>query len=52
MMLMVLHHAQIVFILKHVVVGGEGFSRLGVFLKGLPFSLFDMFFATKGGLGT
>jgi hypothetical protein len=49
---MVLHHAQIVFILKCVVVGGEGFSRLGVFLKGFPFSLFDMLLTTKGGSGT
>jgi len=49
---MVLHHAQIMFILKCVVVGGEGSSRLGILLKGLPFSLFDMLFATKGGWGT
>ncbi len=46
-----LHHAQIMFILKHVV-GGEGSSRLGVLLRGLPFSLFDMLLATKGVLGT
>ncbi len=48
-MSMVLHHAQIVFILKCVVVGGEGSSRLGVLLKGFPFSLFDMLLTTKGG---
>ncbi len=51
-MSLALHHAQIMFILKCVVVGGEGSSRLGILLKGLPFSLFDMFLATKGGSGT
>jgi len=49
---MVLHHAQIVFILKCVVVGGEGSSRLGILLKGFPFSLFDMLLTIKRGSGT
>jgi len=39
-------------ILEHVVVIGEGSSRLGVLSRGLPLSLFEMLLATSGGLGT
>ncbi len=31
---------------------GEGSSRLGIFLGGPPFSLFDMFFMVGGGSRT
>jgi hypothetical protein len=49
---MALEHAQAISILKHVVVIGEGSFKLGVISRGPPLSLFDMFLATKGGLGT
>jgi hypothetical protein len=41
-----------VFILKRVVVVGEGLSRLNILLDSFLLSLFDMFFAIRGGLGT
>ncbi len=34
--------------MKHVIAVGEGFSKLGIFSKGPPLSLFDMLIATKG----
>jgi hypothetical protein len=47
---MVLQHAHVVFILKCVIIVDEGFSRLSIILKGPPLLLFDMLFATRGGL--
>jgi hypothetical protein len=41
--------AQVVSILKCAVVVGEGSSRLGLFSRGPPLSLFDMFLATGRG---
>jgi hypothetical protein len=38
--------------LRHVIVVGEGFSRLGIILKGHPLLLLDIFLATRGGLRT
>jgi hypothetical protein len=46
---MVLQHAHAVFILKCVIVVGEGFFRLGVLSRGPPLSLFDMFLTIGGG---
>jgi hypothetical protein len=40
---------QVVSILKRAVVDGEGSSRLGLFSRGPPLSLFDMFLATGRG---
>jgi hypothetical protein len=40
---MVLQHVHVIFILRHVITVGEGFSRLGVLSRGPPFSLFDIF---------
>jgi hypothetical protein len=34
---MVLQYAHEIFILKHVVIGGEGFFRLNIILKVFPF---------------
>jgi hypothetical protein len=51
-MSVVLQYAHAIFILKHVIVVGEGFCKLGVFLRGPPLSLFDMFLATGGGSRT
>jgi hypothetical protein len=51
-MSMVLQHAQAISILKCVIEVGEGSSRLGVLLGGLALSFCDMFFTTRGGLGT
>jgi hypothetical protein len=47
---MVLQRAHVVFILKHVIIVGDGFSRLGIVSRGPPFLLFDMLFTTRGGL--
>jgi len=40
--------AQMVYILKHVIVVSEGLSRLGVFLGGSPLSLFDILLTIRG----
>jgi hypothetical protein len=47
-----LQYAHVISILKCVVIIGEGSSKLGILLGGPPLSLFDMLFATRGGLGT
>jgi hypothetical protein len=52
MVSIMLQCAQVVFILKCTIAIGEGLFRLGVLSKGLSFSLFDMFLAIEGGLGT
>jgi hypothetical protein len=49
---MTLQHAHAIFILKHVVVIGEGLSNLNVLLGSPPLSLFDMFLVIGRGLGT
>jgi hypothetical protein len=41
-----------VFISKRVVVVDEGLSKLNIILGSFLIFLFDMFFATRGGLGT
>jgi hypothetical protein len=51
-MSVVLQYARAIFILKHVIIVGEGSCKLGIFLKGPPLSLFDMFLATGGGSRT
>jgi hypothetical protein len=38
-----LQHAHVISILRHVVIGGEGFFRLDILSRGLPLSLFDIF---------
>jgi hypothetical protein len=43
---MALQHAQLVSILKHAIVVGEGSFRLNLLSRGPPFSLFDMLLAT------
>ncbi len=47
-----LQHVHAIFILKHVVVIGEGLFRLNVLLGSLPLSLFGMFLVIGRGLGT
>ncbi len=49
---MALYRAYAISILKHVVVIGEGLSKLSVLLGGPPIFVFDMFFAIGRGLGT
>ncbi len=49
---MALQYAQTVFILKHVVVVGEGSCKLGVLSRGPPLSLFDMLLARGKGSRT
>jgi hypothetical protein len=39
------------FISRHVVIIGEGFSKLGILLGVLPFLLFDMLLVIRGGWG-
>jgi hypothetical protein len=48
-MLMTLHHAHVISILRCVVVIGEGSSRQGILSGGPPLSLFDMLLATRRG---
>jgi hypothetical protein len=43
------HRAHVISILRCAIIVGEGSSRLGVLLRGLPLLLFDMFLATKTG---
>jgi len=45
---MALKRAQMIFILKHVIVVNEGLFRLGVFLGGLPFLYLICFSRLKG----
>jgi hypothetical protein len=49
---MALYHVHVVFILRHVVVVGEGLFKLGVLSRGPSLYIFDIFFATRRGLGT
>jgi len=49
---MALYRAYAISILKHVIVIGEGLSKLSVLLGGPPIFVFDMFFAIGRGLGT
>jgi hypothetical protein len=48
-MFMALQHAQVVFILKLVIVVGEGSSRLNILLGAPPLSLFDILFTAEEG---
>jgi hypothetical protein len=47
-----LQRAQVIFILKCAITIGESSSRLNILSRGPPLSLFDMFIAIGGGLGT
>jgi hypothetical protein len=49
---MVLQCAQVVSTLKCVVEVGEGSSKLGIFSRGPPLSLFDMLLVTRRVSGT
>jgi hypothetical protein len=49
---MTLQHAQVVYILRCAIVGGEGSLTLDILSRGPPLSLFDMLFIIGGGLRT
>jgi len=49
---MTLQHAQVIYILRCAIVGGEGSFRLDILSTGPPLSLFDMLFIIGGVLRT
>jgi hypothetical protein len=50
--LVALQRAQVAFILRHIIIIGEGFSRLTIFLGFPKLSFFNILLATDEGFET